>query len=148
MTRPASRRRWLWPLLIASLSFNVLLASYVATLIWRLDVPIVEATSPSRVLQRAASFLDGEDKAAALKAYDDRAAEFARTEAGVMAARNRVIQLLQAEELDPEAIRAALYDVRTWRSRTFELIVDAVLETVQKMPPDRRRALMQKFQAR
>jgi uncharacterized membrane protein len=147
MSRPA-RARWLWPLLVASLSVNVLLASYVATLIWRLDMPIVEATSPTRVLQRAASFLDPEDRPAAERAFAEREAALAATEAGVHAARARLVSLLQAPELDPVAIRAAFEEVRTWRSRSFDLIVDAVLETLETIPPDRRRELMENFQAR
>ena len=146
--RTRSRSRWLWPLLIASLSANVLLASYALTLTWRLDLPLVDATSPLRILPRAASLLDSEDRAIAERAFAERQADLAHTEAGVQAARARVIELLQAPELDPAAIRAALYDVRSWRSRSFELVVDAVLQTVEAIPADRRRALMQKFEAR
>ncbi len=147
-TEPRRRSRWLWPLLIASLSANVLLASYAVTLSWRLDLPLVDATSPMRILPRAASFLDPEDRVIAERAFADRQADLAHNEAGVQAARARVIELLQAPELDPAAIRAALYDVRTWRSRSFDLVVDAVLQTVEAIPAERRRALMQEFQAR
>lgn len=147
MSRP-TRSRWLWPLLVASLSVNVLLASFVATLVWRLDMPIVEATNPARVMQRAASFLAPEDRAAAERAVAEREAALATTEANVLAARARLVALLQAPELDPAAIRAAFEEVRTWRSRSFDLIVDAVLETLQTIPPDRRRELMENFQAR
>ncbi len=147
MSRP-TRSRWLWPLLVASLSVNVLLASYVATLVWRLDMPIVEATNPTRVLQRAATFLAPEDRAAAQRAVAEREAALAGTEANVLAARAKLVALLQAPELDPVAIRAAFEEVRTWRSRSFDLIVDAVLETLQTIPPERRRELMENFQAR
>jgi uncharacterized membrane protein len=134
--------------LIASLSINVLLASYAVTLSWRLDLPLVDLTSPTRILPRAAALLDPEDRETAERVFGERQADLAHTEAGVQAARARVIELLQAPELDPAAVRAALYDVRTWRSRSFDLVVDTVLETVETIPADRRRALMQKFQAR
>jgi uncharacterized membrane protein len=147
MSRPA-RSRWLWPLLVASLSVNVLLASYVATLIWRLDMPIVEATNPMRVLQRASTFLAPEDRAAAERAVAEREAAIAGTEANVVAARAKLVALLQAPELDPAAIRATFDEVRSWRSRSFDLIVDAVIETLQTIPPERRRELMENFRAR
>ena len=100
-SRPRTRSRWLWPLLIASLSANVLLASYALTLTWRLDLPLVDATSPLRILPRAASLLDSEDRAIAERAFAERQADLAHTEAGVQAARARVIELLQAPELHP-----------------------------------------------
>lgn len=148
MNRPPARRRWLWPLLVASLSANILLGAYAGTLFWRLNLPIMEATSPARVLERAASFLDGEDKAAAREAYLKREAAFADSEGDVADARARVIALLQAPVLDDEAIRAAFRDVHAARTRSFDMVVDAVIETVQAIPAERRRELMSKIPQR
>ncbi len=148
MNRPSARSRWLWPLLVASLSANILLGAYAGTLFWRLNVPLIEVTSPARVLERAASFLDDEDRAAARAAYLKREDAFADSEGDVAEARARVIALLQAPELDHAAIRAAFRDVHAARTRSFDMIVEAVIETVQAIPPERRRELMSKIPQR
>jgi uncharacterized membrane protein len=129
VSRPPGRPRWLWPLLVTSLSANILLGAYAGTLFWRLQMPLIEATSPARVLERAASFLDGEDRAAAREAYLKREDAFTDSEGDVAAARARVIALLQAPVLDDAAIRAAFREVHAARSRSFDMLVDAVIET-------------------
>lgn len=138
-------RRWPWILLVASLSLNILLGSYVATLLWRLNMPLIEATNPTRVIGLATAILPDDDARLVEEIYAKRAPAFAAAEAGVLAARRKVLALIAAPELDPAAVRAALEEARSYRRTTSDLLFDVVVETLERMPAEHRRELVERF---
>jgi uncharacterized membrane protein len=146
-TRPKARR-WLWIALVASISLNILIGSFAATLLWRLDMPLVEATNPVRVINRAAAVLPAADRAILNEVYASRAPAFAAAEEKVMRARARVIDLIAQPDLDEAAIRAAIEEARAYRRETLDLLVDVVIETLKRMPPEHRRELLTSYPPR
>lgn len=138
-------RRWPWILLVASLSLNILLGSYVATLVWRLNMPILEATNPTRVIGLATRFLPDDEARIVEELYVERAPAFAAAEVGVLAARRKVLDLIAQPVLDPVAVRAALEEARSYRRTTSELLFDVVIETLKRMPAERRLELVRRF---
>jgi len=138
-------RRWHWILLVASLSLNILLGSYMATLLWRLNMPLIEATNAERVVGLATAVLPDEDARLVEELYAERAPAFAAAEAGVVATRRKVLRLIAEPNLDPAAVRAALEEARSYRRTTSDLLFDVVIETLERMPAQRRKELAERF---
>ena len=138
-------RRWPWILLVASLSLNILLAAYVGTLLWRLNMPLVEATNPMRVIGLATRVLPADEASLVERLYLERAPQFLAAEEGVLAARRKVLRLMAEPQLDPVAVRAALEEARAYRRTTSELLFDIVIETLQRMPAERRQEIVRRF---
>ena len=128
--------------LVLSLALNLLLAGVVGVWVVR---PIFRGPPApmdfGRVVERMSHRLSETDAAALKKAYAAHRDEMSRLNDEIRNARRKVRDVLQSDSFDPDALKAAMDEVRAARSQLEAAIQNVMREGATAMSPEGRRRL-------
>lgn len=146
-----ARRSMLFKLgLIASICLNVALASYIAV---NLQAPEPATELPllrnaQQLIKTLEDRLPARDAEILHEVYRTRQPELLAARAAYQHARAHVIVVAAQPNLDREQFRAAISDVRDKRIRLGDLVTDIVQDTVERISPETRQKLVDRFRLR
>ena len=129
-------------ILVLSLALNLLLAGVVG--VWLVRPIFRGPPRPmdfSRVVERMSHRLGETDAAALKKAYAAHQDEMTRLNDQVRSARSKVRAVLSTEPFDPDALKAAMDEVRAARSQMEAEIQNVMREGATAMSPQGRQRL-------
>lgn len=131
--------------LLLSVALNAALVGYGYTLYRIRPLALLSDPIPPQMLEALATRLPGE----AGKLLGDRleanrpALEAER--AGYRAALERAAELIEAESVDTDAVKAAIAEARAHRGRMGDVYVDTLVEMLAALPQAQRRTMVERF---
>lgn len=139
---PPNRLRWA---LLASLCFNLVLATYVAAQWFQPAWTPVNAGMPMRMVERIAARLPPEDADILWRIYRDKEPDILPLQAEYTQALLKTLRLTGQTELDRPALRAAIKDARDKRLKIGDAVIDTFIDMLEQISPKGRRQLVGGF---
>jgi len=147
--RRPTRRATLFKLgLLASICLNIALASYVVVSLRAPEPEFPVLRSAQQALSLLEQRLPAGDADVLRETYRTREPELAAARAAYQQARARAVVLAAQHDLDRDAFRAAIKDIREKRIRLGDLVTDIVENTVERLSPETRRKLVDRYRSR
>lgn len=141
----SARGRVGW-LLLASLCLNVAFGTYVSVQWLRPDLPpVVGAALPMRIMERAAGRLPPEDADILWRVYRGKEPELLPLQADFLRALGRTMRVLGEQNLDQDAMRAAIKEARESRMKIGDIMIDVFVEALTQISAKGRRQLVGTF---
>lgn len=128
-------------LLALSMALNLFLLAAAGTLLLRPKPPQLPIT-PDQIETLAVTPLDGSDKQLMKHAFDSRHAEIMRARSIYRASLRRAVAIIGQPGLDTSALRAEADRAKLARTEMNGLVVDALIDGIEHISPDCRRALV------
>jgi uncharacterized membrane protein len=128
-------------LLALSVTLNLFLLAAAGTLLLRPKPPQLPVT-PDQIEALAVAPLDGSDKQLMVKAFASRHAEIMRARGTYRASLRRAVAIIGQPGLDSSALRAEAERAKLARTEMNGLVVDALIDGIEHISPDGRRALV------
>jgi uncharacterized membrane protein len=138
MATVLERFHWWKVALLVSLALNVFLLAYAGGLWAGNREPAFLRLDPQRPIERLASRLPAPDATLLREAYHSREGAIAAVRKEHAEAVERVLDLMAQSRLDAQALREAAAAVREHRRRMDDLVADALLTAIEKMPVETR----------
>jgi uncharacterized membrane protein len=141
----SARGRFGW-LLLASLCLNAALGTYVSVQWLRPDLPpVVSSALPQRIMERAAGRLPPDDAEILWRIYRSKQPEMLPLQADFLRALARTMRVLGEQDLDQDALRAAVRDARESRLKIGDAMIDVFVEALTQISAKGRRQLVGTF---
>ena len=139
-------RRLLVGALVASLSVNLLVGGLIVGDALRPERAERPDRSDAVTLRHALRDAPDPVRAAVRDALRARRPAFLELQRELSGARSAAAEAAEAEPFDPEALRAALADVRAAQDRVAAFGHETLLELLPAMPPENRAAFARRFE--
>jgi len=141
--------------LLGSICLNVAFASYIAVqAVSRLARPMLRTMpdegvgAPDNAIAKFAARLPRDDADILWEVYRTRKPQILDADAQAESARLRVLSVLTKGELDAGALRAAAKEAMDGRMRKASLLVETVVDALERFSPDGRRQLTSQIHLR
>jgi uncharacterized membrane protein len=134
--------------LLASICLNIALVAYIAVNLQANEPELPALRNAQQLIRALEDRLPARDAEVLREVYRTRQPDVLAARAAYQQARMHAIVVAARRDLDREEFRAAINDVRDKRIRLGDLVTDIVQDTVERISPETRQKLVERFRLR
>jgi uncharacterized membrane protein len=142
------RRTWLLVALLVSACLNVALVSFITARVFAAGEQPLVLRTPQQLFGLLEERLPPADAALLKDIRAAKAKDVAAARDDLRRARLQVLAVLVRKEFDAAAFRTAMEGIREGRGRLTDVTLEIITETVEKMSPQTRQGLVERFRLR
>ncbi|MCM5557690.1 periplasmic heavy metal sensor [Pleomorphomonas sp. JP5] len=134
--------------LLLSVALNAALVGYGYTLYRIRPLALLSDPIPPQMLEALSSRLPGGADQFLSERLEANRPELEAERAGYRSALERAAGLIEADVVDTDAVKAAIAEARTYRSRMGDVYVDTFVEMIAALPQAQRQKMVERFRKR
>jgi len=142
------RRTWLVGALLVSACLNVALVSFITARVFAASEQPLVLRTPQQLFGLLEERLPPSDAALLKDIRAAKAKDVTAARDDLRRARLQVLAVLVRKDFDAAAFRTAMQSIRDGRSRLTDVTLDIIAETIEKMSPQTRQGLVERFRLR